>query len=461
MTEPNQKLRVLVVDDHPTFLVGIEATLENECAVKTARTAREAITIMREEMFDCALFDVDLKGQDGLTGFDLVRWCLYQGIENPTIRNMALTVTSCSLDEHRADELGLVNGIIEKTIGGSFLLKKIQEAVGRRRMSPEIIEKRRRILGPLLAHQSAIRLVGITAGDTKNGGYEKFEGILASDGKPIGWDAYNYRMGGDSEEDKVKICLASTVGCIGGCLPCLSRKNPFERQLTVSELIAQPMWAITAGYHAKDLFSGGPRQLRIHITDEGEFCSNQDNCCQAIEQMTVMGTEGIALRLIVTSLCLEGPIRRFREKYIHLPVVFYWSLHSMIPEIREEFLPATRGQSLIGIRDALCDISGENGQTNTIAWMVITGGKYQNNRPSDVELLRNFIKDLPFEMKISPPRDESVPGAPPTTKKDMDDFGKLLTDAGLPYRMRMIVGDASNRAGCGYTVPHRNMQIIP
>ena len=61
--------KILVVDDDPSILKVIRMRLEAEgYQVVTAIQADKAVSLAKEDLFDFALVDLKLNGQDGISG---------------------------------------------------------------------------------------------------------------------------------------------------------------------------------------------------------------------------------------------------------------------------------------------------------------------------------------------------------------------------------------------------------
>ncbi len=66
MTEPSVRQRLLIVDDDPNVVAGLEALLIDEWEVKTAATAREARSVFAEFSPDVVLLDMNLPDGNGV-----------------------------------------------------------------------------------------------------------------------------------------------------------------------------------------------------------------------------------------------------------------------------------------------------------------------------------------------------------------------------------------------------------
>src|SRR6187431_1853653 len=82
MTEPAQVLRVLAVDDHPVYLRGLVATLEDAEGIRlcgTAASAAESFEAVSREQPDVVLLDLNLPDGNGVEVTRALRASGYAG----------------------------------------------------------------------------------------------------------------------------------------------------------------------------------------------------------------------------------------------------------------------------------------------------------------------------------------------------------------------------------------------
>jgi DNA-binding NarL/FixJ family response regulator len=112
-------IRLLIVDDHPTFRMGLAALIDSEHdmhVVAEAGDGLEALKIFRRELPDVTLMDLRLPGLGGVETLMAIRK------EFPDCRAIVVTTYDCDEDIYRAIQSG----------AKSFLLKDMsrQEIVG-------------------------------------------------------------------------------------------------------------------------------------------------------------------------------------------------------------------------------------------------------------------------------------------------------------------------------------------
>jgi two-component system invasion response regulator UvrY len=131
-------MRVLAIDDHAMLLAGLSNTLAQQfpdAHFRGARTAKEGLGLIREQMWDVVLLDLDLPDRSGL---DLLKDIQLAAPELPVL----------ILSAQAANEFGLrvlkagAAGFLSKTGDPGELGEAVRKAVsGRRHISPALAEQ--------------------------------------------------------------------------------------------------------------------------------------------------------------------------------------------------------------------------------------------------------------------------------------------------------------------------------
>jgi two-component system NarL family response regulator len=106
------KIRVMLVDDHPAFRTGMAALIENEPDLKVVAEAgdgQEAIRIYREKEPDVVLMDLRLPGMGGAEATLSIRK------EFPDARVIVLTTFDTDEDIYRAIQSGAKSYLLKDT----------------------------------------------------------------------------------------------------------------------------------------------------------------------------------------------------------------------------------------------------------------------------------------------------------------------------------------------------------
>jgi 23S rRNA (adenine2503-C2)-methyltransferase len=124
------------------------------------------------------------------------------------------------------------------------------------------------------------------------------------------------------------------------CLFCQTGKQGFEGNLTVSDILNQ-IYALPE----RDLLTN------IVFMGQGEPMDNLDNVLKATEILTAdYGWAWSPKRITVSSVGIRGKLKRFiEESDCHLAI----SLHSPLPEQRQELMPAEKGMSIEDVVELL------------------------------------------------------------------------------------------------------------
>ncbi len=135
VTENKQRIKVLVVDDHPVVRKGLHTCLAKQDRLKIVGEAcngDEAIAKTRELSPDIVLMDIDLPGMSGLAVTELLRK------ESPSLKVLVLSVHSNKDYIFRIIQAG-AHGYVSKESSPDELLRAIETVCdGEPFFSPEI-----------------------------------------------------------------------------------------------------------------------------------------------------------------------------------------------------------------------------------------------------------------------------------------------------------------------------------
>lgn len=133
-------IRVLVVDDHPLFRLGVRLILEAQPDIQVvgeAADGREALRALAATPVDLVLLDIQMASMDGL---EVVRRLAARGLERAV---HVLVLTTFDFDEyiHEALQLG-VRGFVLKSVTPLDLVAAVRSvAAGQAYLEPSVARK--------------------------------------------------------------------------------------------------------------------------------------------------------------------------------------------------------------------------------------------------------------------------------------------------------------------------------
>jgi DNA-binding NarL/FixJ family response regulator len=161
---PERKISVMIVDDHPLMRVGIAAIINARPdmeVVAQAGTAEEAVARHKEYAPDLTLMDLRLPGASGVAAIQQIR------NRSPHARFVVLTTYEGDEDIHQALESGaqgyIIKGMPHETLihalkrvhaGGRFLPPPVARALESRTPDASLTPREREVLSLLVKGKS-------------------------------------------------------------------------------------------------------------------------------------------------------------------------------------------------------------------------------------------------------------------------------------------------------------------
>jgi DNA-binding NarL/FixJ family response regulator len=150
------KIRIMLVDDHPAFRKGLAALIESESGfevIAEARDGREAINLFHKKRPDVVLMDLRLPGMGGVEAIIAIRK------EAPDARIIVLTTYDLDEDIYRAIQSGACSYLLKDTSEGEIaatirsihagtfkLPDRLAERLANRRRRSELSEREMQVL---------------------------------------------------------------------------------------------------------------------------------------------------------------------------------------------------------------------------------------------------------------------------------------------------------------------------
>jgi len=174
--EPPEKIKVLIVDDHPIMRVGIAAIINARAEMTVAAqagTGEEAIELYEKHRPDITLMDLRLPGMSGVEAIRAIR------TDHPDTCFVVLTTYEGDEDIYQALEAGargyiikgmphdaLIDALRSVHAGGRFLPSTVSRALASRTPDSDLSVREREVLR-LLAHGESNKGIAARLGITE------------------------------------------------------------------------------------------------------------------------------------------------------------------------------------------------------------------------------------------------------------------------------------------------------
>ncbi|MBO4801544.1 MAG: 23S rRNA (adenine(2503)-C(2))-methyltransferase RlmN [Bacteroidaceae bacterium] len=235
------------------------------------------------------------------------------------------------------------------------------------------------------------------------------------------------------DEDRGTLCVSCQVGCKMACRFCMTGRQGFQGQLTVTDILNQ-------------IYSLPERDRLTNIVfmGQGEPMDNLDAVLRATQLLTASyGWAWSPRRITVSTVGLRKGLARFLdESDCHLAI----SLHNPFPEERAAIIPAERNFSLTEMLDLL-RMNDWTGQRRLSFEYTMFGGLNDSNRHAR-ELVRLLAG---LECRVNLIRWHALPDEETLHEASMERmiaFRDYLTHRGIRCTIRASRGQDID-AACG------------
>ncbi|MDM8339012.1 23S rRNA (adenine(2503)-C(2))-methyltransferase RlmN [Mediterranea massiliensis] len=234
------------------------------------------------------------------------------------------------------------------------------------------------------------------------------------------------------EEDRATLCVSSQVGCKMNCKFCMTGKQGFTANLTAGQIINQI-----------NSLPECSRLTNVVMMGMGEPLDNVDEVLKALDIMTApYGYGWSPKRVTLSSVGLRKGLQRFiEESDCHLAI----SLHSPVPVLRRELMPAERAFSITEIVDLLRRYDFSKQRRLSFEYIIFKG---VNDSLTYAKELLKLLRGL--DCRINLIRFHAIPGVDlqGADMETMTKFRDYLTSHGLFTTIRASRGE-DIFAACG------------
>jgi 23S rRNA (adenine2503-C2)-methyltransferase len=245
------------------------------------------------------------------------------------------------------------------------------------------------------------------------------------------------------DKDRKTLCVSSQAGCKMGCKFCMTGRQGFHGNLSVSDILSQFFAVDEAAELTNAVFMG-----------MGEPLDNWDNVKTAIEVLTAdWGLGWSPKRITLSTIGVLPNLKRYlEESRCHLAV----SLHNPFPEERLQMMPVQKAWPLEDVVALIkqYDFSGQ--RRVSFEYTVFDGW---NNSPRHARELVRLLRGL--ECRVNLIRFHRIPDFPygPAPDTAMEDFKDMLERGGLTATIRASRGE-DIFAACGLLAGKHNEDRI-
>ena len=243
--------------------------------------------------------------------------------------------------------------------------------------------------------------------------------------------------------ERATLCVSCQVGCRMGCRFCMTGRQGFQGNLTVTDIINQ----IESLPEREQL-------TNIVFMGQGEPMDNLD----AVLKATTLLTADYAYtwsprRITVSSVGLRQPLERFiKESQCHLAI----SLHNPFPEQRRQMMPAENGCSLSELISMLRTYDWSHQRRLSFEYIVFDG---INDSPSHARELIRLLGQTTCRINLIPfhqSPDSPYRGASHEKMVSLRDY---LSRHGLTATIRASRGE-DIMAACGLLNTKKDESVI-
>lgn len=235
------------------------------------------------------------------------------------------------------------------------------------------------------------------------------------------------------DDDRKTLCVSSQAGCRMGCRFCMTGRQGFHGNLSVSLILSQ--------FIAIDESAGLTNAVFMGM---GEPLDNFDNVIRFLRLVNHPDGENIGMRHISLSTC--GLTERFDELAdLNLQLTLSVSLHAPDDETRSRIMPANRGRGVEQLISACSRYYEKTGRRISFEYAMIDG---VNDTPYHAKLLAQHTKRVCAHVNLIPLNHVEERQFAPSTPEHMKAFIRVLEEAGVNVTVRRRLGSDVD-ASCG------------
>ena len=243
------------------------------------------------------------------------------------------------------------------------------------------------------------------------------------------------------DKDRKTLCVSSQAGCKMACKFCMTGRQGFHGNLSVTDILSQFFAVDEAQELTNTVFMG-----------MGEPLDNWDTVKQVIEVLTApWGLAWSPKRITLSTIGVLPNLKKYLdESRCHLAV----SLHNPFPEERLEMMPVEKAWPLKDVIELIKQYDFTGQRRVSFEYTIFDGW---NNTPRHAKELVKLLRGL--ECRVNLIRFHKIPDFPYGTAPEtaMEDFRDMLERGGLTATIRASRGE-DIFAACGLLAGKHNQK---
>ena len=247
------------------------------------------------------------------------------------------------------------------------------------------------------------------------------------------------------EDDRGTLCVSSQVGCALDCSFCSTGRRGFNRNLDTAEIISQ-VWLATRLIDEE--IKPGRKVTNVVLMGMGEPLLNFDNVVRAVHLMMDDFAYGLSKRRVTVSTA--GVVPAIDRLGDILDMRLAVSLHAPDDDLRDKLVPLNRKYPLQELMAACRRFIDKQSARSRITFEYVLLDGVNDTDQHAHELIK-LVKGIPTLMNLIPFNPFAGSGYTTSPRKRVEQFNKILADAGITTVVRRTRGDDID-AACGQLV---------
>ncbi len=244
-------------------------------------------------------------------------------------------------------------------------------------------------------------------------------------------------------EEHPTFCISTQVGCAMACRFCATARGGLVRNLEAGEILEQVL-RLRADLATEPVPGLGDRQFNIVFMGMGEPLDNWDEVERSLA--TMMDKRGLAMSSRRIQISTSGPGEGLRKLVAAGPGVgLTLSLGGSTDEERKAVMPVPGRTSIKEALDLTVRYARGTRRRATVAWVLIADS---TDDPAQAERLARLLRGKPIKVNLIPMNPLDDAKLAPPDEKTIQNFRRILTDAGVDTFVRAS-GGRDIAAACG------------